>query len=93
MYGPLCCSTRLALTKILYCSLAIVFSPVLFHDDSETIANLASNQAAKMLMLEALITHYTAAFPQPYEATYKPPARPGEVRTLGVLCCVFFGPC
>lgn len=61
---------------------------MLFHDDSEPLANLASNQGSKMQVLELLITHYDVAFPDPYEATYKPPARPGEV--CFCLVCVLF---
>ncbi len=55
---------------------------MIFHDDTESLAQLAANQGSKMSALETLIVHYNVAFPQPYEASYKPPARPGEVRAM-----------
>ena len=63
-------------------NLAIVFSPVLFHDDAEPAMELAKNQGKKMVLLHTLISHFDVAYPEPFEHVYKAPARPGEVRTF-----------
>lgn len=60
-------------------NLAIVFSPIIFADASEDLGMLARSQGPKMTALEVIIVHYDVAFPRPYESSYKPPARPGEV--------------
>lgn len=73
------CSKLSEVNQMTAKNLAIVFSPIIFADTAEDIGTLARTQGPKMTALEVLILNYDTAFPVPYESTYKPPARPGEV--------------
>ncbi len=61
-------------------NLAIVFTPVLFHDETEPLGQIAWSQGPKMMVVELLISQYPLIFSSPLEPVYKPPPQPGEVR-------------
>jgi hypothetical protein len=61
-------------------NLAIVFTPILFHDEAEPMSQIAWSQGPKMTVLELLVSQYPFVFPQPIEPVYKPPPQPGEVK-------------
>ncbi len=63
-------------------NLAIVFTPVLFHDEAEPLNKLAMSQGHKMTAVELMISNYGLVFAQPLEPVYKPPPQPGEVPLL-----------
>lgn len=78
------CSKHSAVNQMTPRNLAIVFSPVLFRDETESSSGMTSTIGMKIHVIETIIGHYSTVFPAPYESTYKPPLLPGECPSLGL---------
>ena len=63
-------------------NLAIVFAPVLFHDETEPLSTLAQSQRFKMAVIEICISFYKLVFPTLLVEVYIRPPKPGEVPLL-----------